>query len=561
MVKNGHDFEWRPIHQRCFDMIKYLACKAPILKPIDLRLDDPIWVICDASLTGVGAMYGQGPEWQKCQPAGFMSKKFTVAQHSYRVFELELIAIFEALHKWEDKLLGRKINIITDHKALEFFESQVHLSHRQTRWMEFLSQFNYTITYVKGQTNKVADCLSRYYESDQEDEMHPYDEYVTANARLDPEGEDLPFSRLREVKSVQVGPTKKDQPLSERRTIPRVELNAMRKAEKRSLDAEEDPLLFVPGDSLKPLNKRFDPDESFFEAAKRGYPEDPTFGKVLHDPKHFATFNIRDGLIYFSNRMGDAVLCVPRGHYGKKSIVGVIIDHAHTTLGHFGQRKTNDYIHRWYWWPTLSRDVEKFCQSCGTCQTVKPSTQLPTGLLHSLPIPTKPWGSVASDFLGPFPKSEGFDYLWVVLCRLTSNCHLIPLRTTTKASELAWIFLKEIIQLHGLPDSMVSDRDAKFTSKFWKELHRLMGTKLLMSTSFHPQTDGATERANRIISQILRSLVSPKQKDWVSKLPMVEFALNSSINQSTGYAPFELVYGDMPRMVTSIPEDNKIPGV
>ena len=99
------------------DNIKALACKVPILHPIDPSGDEPIWVICDASALGIGAVYGQGPDWQSCRPAGFMSKKFTVAQHNYRVFEMETIAILEALLKWEDKLLGNRINVVTDHRA------------------------------------------------------------------------------------------------------------------------------------------------------------------------------------------------------------------------------------------------------------------------------------------------------------------------------------------------------------------------------------------------------------------------------------------------------------
>ena len=122
--RNGHPFHWRPIHQVCMDNIKILACKTPILRPIDSRTDEPIWLICDASASGIGCVYGQGPTWETCRPAGFMSKKFTAAQHNYRVFEMETIAILEGLIKWEDKLIGNKINIVTDHRALEFFKTQ-----------------------------------------------------------------------------------------------------------------------------------------------------------------------------------------------------------------------------------------------------------------------------------------------------------------------------------------------------------------------------------------------------------------------------------------------------
>ena len=122
----------------------------------------------------------------------------------------------------------------------------------------------------------------------------------------------------------------------------------------------------------------------------------------------------------------------------------------------------------------------------------------------------------------------------------------MPTTTTVTTRGIAWLILKEVVRLHGIPESIVSDRDTKFTSIFWKEPHRLMGSKLLMSTVFHPQMDGATERANRSIAQILRTVVSNDQRDWSDKCPMVEFTINSGINTTTGYAPFKLNYGYMP---------------
>ena len=194
----------------------------------------------------------------------------------------------------------------------------------------------------------------------------------------------------------------------------------------------------------------------------------------------------------------------------------------------------------------MATNMETFCRSCGKCQTNKTDTQKPQGFLHSLPIPDKPWQSVGMDFMGPLPQSQDNDYLLVIIDRLTLQVHLVPTTTRVTAKEVAWQFLKEVVRLHGVPESIVLDRDTKFTSTFWRELHKLMGTKLLMSTAFHPQTDGATERANRSIGQILRMIVSNDQKDWAAKCPMVEFALNSSINATTGFAPFELNQGYMP---------------
>ena len=151
----------------------------------------------------------------------------------------------------------------------------------------------------------------------------------------------------------------------------------------------------------------------------------------------------------------------------------------------------------------MGTDIELFCSSCALCQVTKDSNQKLSGLLHSLPIPDRPWQSIGMDFMGPLPVSNGHDYLLVVIDCFTSEVHLIPTTTQVTAKEVAWLFLKEIVRLHGVPESIVSDRDVKFTSRFWKELHQLLGMKLLMSTAFNPQTDGATERANRSIAQVL----------------------------------------------------------
>ena len=119
----------------------------------------------------------------------------------------------------------------------------------------------------------------------------------------------------------------------------------------------------------------------------------------------------------------------------------------------------------------MGPEVNRYHDTCGICQANKTSTQRPVSLLHPLPIPNCPWGSIGMDFIGPFPTSHGYDYLWVVICRLTSMVHLIPVKTTIKVSELALLYIKEIVRIHRLPDSIVSDRDPKFTSRFWRESH------------------------------------------------------------------------------------------
>ena len=547
ITRNGHEFMWRPIHDKCLTEIKALAAKTPILKPIDPNKPDPIWVICDASASGVGAFYGQGKSWENCRPAGFMSRKFKEAQQNYRVFEMETLAILEALTKWEDKLVGRKFTVITDHQALEFFSRQKHLSGRQARWAEYLSRFDFEVVYVKGQYNIVADCLSRYYSSDLPGEKHADHQYVSADLRLDPDGEDLPYGLTAQVRALRT----QEPPESSPNLVP-------------TWEEHQERTTLGTGQLPESLSHIMTSTNGFLESVRAGYTEDPLFAKVKENSERFNRFQWQDDLLYLDRVEGLPVLCIPRAKHGSRKLTEMVIDQAHQTIGHAGNERTNKYIHKFYWWSTLSRDVAKFCATCGTCQAVKPITQKPMGLLHPLPIPSRPWESIGMDFIGPLPPSpEGYNFIWVIIDRLTSMVHLVALKTSATATEVAERYLREVVRLHGIASSIVSDRDPRFTSAFWTETHRLLGTKLMMSTSFHPQTDGATERMNRVINSILRAVIKPDQSDWYERLPMVEFAINSAENKSTGHAPFELNYGYIPTLkglLDRVPQSFK-PGV
>jgi len=154
---------WGLLHKKCFVSLKSIACKSPILKPINYDRSrengEHIYLVCDTSIAGIGSYYGQGVDWQTCRPARFLSKKFSMAQHSYRTYEQEMLAILEGLLHWEDKLLGREIIIITDHRTLEFFDTQCAMSLWQICWYKYLLRFSYTIQYVEGIKNVITDAL------------------------------------------------------------------------------------------------------------------------------------------------------------------------------------------------------------------------------------------------------------------------------------------------------------------------------------------------------------------------------------------------------------------
>ena len=199
-------------------------------------------------------------------------------------------------------------------------------------------------------------------------------------------------------------------------------------------------------------------------------------------------------------------------------------------------------------------DTQAYCGTCITCKKSKPDNHKPYGLLNPLAIPTEPWESIGVDFVGPLPLSSNRDSEYdsitvVILCLLMAMVELIPSHTTYKAKDIAELMFENVYKHHGLPKAIVSDRDSLFTSTFWEQLNDLIGIKLKMSSAYHPETDGTTERVNRTITQMLRQCLNPKQKDWVSKLPAIQIAINSARSESTGYAPFFLNNGRMPHVM------------
>ncbi|MCO5576289.1 hypothetical protein L7F22_030098 [Adiantum nelumboides] len=182
------------------------------------------------------------------------------------------------------------------------------------------------------------------------------------------------------------------------------------------------------------------------------------------------------------------------------------------------------------------------------------------GDLQPLDIPLQKWESISMDFIIRLPTTRGgYDSIFVVVDRLTKQAHFLPVKMTDSALTIARLFVKEIFRLHGMPKSIVSDRDSKFTSHFWRATFESIGTQLCMSTAFHPQTDGETERVNRILEDMLRMYVNENQSNWNEYLPLVEFAYNSSYHTSIRMTPFEAMYGyNCPTPINFLNSRNKV---
>ncbi|XP_019435366.1 PREDICTED: uncharacterized protein LOC109341851, partial [Lupinus angustifolius] len=246
----------------------------------------------------------------------------------------------------------------------------------------------------------------------------------------------------------------------------------------------------------------------------------------------------QDGFLFKENR-----LCLP-----KVSIRDLLVKESHEggLMGHFGVQKTLDILKEHFYWPHMRRDVQKLCENCIICKRAK-TTSMPHGLYTPLPVPDNPWIDLSMDFIVALPRSKaGKDSIFVVVDRFSKMAHFIPCKKIDDATHIADLFFKEVVRLHGLPRSIVSDRDTKFLSHFWRTLWGKLGTKLLFSTTCHPQTDGQTEVVNRTLTTLLRAIIKKNIKSWEECLPHVEFAYNRATHSTTRMSPFEIVYGFQP---------------
>ncbi len=288
-----------------------------------------------------------------------------------------------------------------------------------------------------------------------------------------------------------------------------------------------------------------------FDTIRDGYRTDPFYSDPSH--KRLGPLTLKDGLWYYKHR-----LCIPDDADLRHSFLHDAHDAPFS--GHQGKHTTMDVLARHVWWPRMAADVDSYVRACHSCQLNKPSSLVPAGLLQPLPIPTTCWDSVSVDFMTGLPRtSKGHDAICVFVDRLSKYVHIIPTKMSNSAIQFATVFKDNIFRLHGIPKTLVSDRVPRFTSDFWRELFRQLGSLLNLSTAYHPQTDGQTENANRHISAYIRHYISPYQTDWDTHLTCAEFALNNHRSSTTRFTPFYMVYGRHPN--TPITLTNKVVAV
>ena len=289
------------------------------------------------------------------------------------------------------------------------------------------------------------------------------------------------------------------------------------------------------------------------QAFAAAYQQDPAFSPTQLQTRPTIVF--RDP--YFVDATTDRIQ-VPDSSQLRQSLL--LQAHNSVLTGHFGQEKTQELLQRTFHWHGLARDVASYIKSCDSCQRCKPSTRAPGGLLQPSPIPDEPWQSVGLDLITDLPKTpRGFTAILVVVDRLTKLAHFQPTVTTCSAPDLAQLFIDTVVRHHGIPQTLISDRDPRFTSRFWKAVFASLGTTLSFSTTYHPQTDGQTERTNRTLKQQLKVHVDSWQTNWDNLLAPLEFAYNNSCHSSTHQSPFQLTYGYSPALPLTLGLSSSLP--
>ncbi|WVZ74755.1 hypothetical protein U9M48_022898 [Paspalum notatum var. saurae] len=403
---------------------------------------------------------------QEGRVIAYASRQLRKHEANYPTHDLELAAVVHALKIWRHYLLGNTCHIYRDHKSLKYIFTQPELNMRQRRWLELIKDYDLEIHYHPGKANVVADALSR--------RAHCNVIEVRPTARVicwEMDEIEMPVEFLIELYNISIEPTLRD---------------------------------------------------LIIEAQKH----DPGMAHIregIAEAKRDCFTLDNQGVLWFKNR-----LVVPKDMELRKKI----LEEAHKSVlaMHPGSNKMYQDLKQRFWWTRMKREIAKYVSECHVCRRVKADHLKPGGMLQPLNIPAWKWEDIHMDFVVGLPRTQkGYDSIWVIIDRFTKSAHFLPVKTVYRANTYAELYIAKIVSLHGVPRTITSDRGSVFVSRFWEQLQNALGTKLIHSSAYHPQTSGQVERVNQIVEDMLRA----------------EFAYNNGYQKSLEMAPFEAVWEEV----------------
>jgi transposase InsO family protein len=513
LIRKEGTYQWTSEAQEAFVRMKSLFTTAPMLLQFDSERGTILET--DASTWSIGGVLMQYDKNGILRPCAFYSKKNAPAECNYEIYDKEMLAIIRCLEEWDSELRSVKsFEIRTDHKNLKYFMTTRKLTERQMRWSIILSRYNFAISYIKGATNERADALSRREQDAPNGEADNRIQYRTMQL-LKPE-----VLRGIPIGTISVAPV------------------AIR----------EPPLL----GEVSPIPAAIEPSvtelKGLWEVARQ---EDETYGRLveaLQEGKRLFPpalgIRVSIGECTLSEDRQDLLFRGRKWVPDSEPLRTKLIQQVHDSVmaGHPGREVTSALLARLYFWPHMMRDVRQFVRNCDLCCSNKVWRERKQGFLKPLPIPDRIWTEISMDFITDLPESDGCTNLLVVTDRLSKGVILEGMKDIT-TDALADIFIQSFYRHHGLPKAIVSDRGTQFVSAMWARICKLLGIIRRLSTAFHPETDGSTERMNQTLETYLRIFVNWAQTNWKSWLPLGELAINIRDAASTGVSPFFIMHG------------------
>ena len=444
LTRKGIPWNFTNAAWKSFQALKSAFTSAPVLT--HWVPDKPTIIETDASDYALGAILSIQTDSGEIHPVAFHSRTYSALELNYDTHDKELLAIFEAFHVWRHFLegYGTLIDMVMDHKNLEYFSTTKVLTCCQVHWSEYLSQFNLVIRFCPGKLGTKPNSSTRHWD------VYPKggnSDYATINL-----SNFCPMF-IQEQISVSLQAMELLNPVIQATAI---------------MDQEQ-----LNSDILSAL------------------PDDPLYIAHLKEPKPRWSvtpdrFICHDSLIYIpdSNDLQLQVL-----HY----------KHDHILSGHLGQNKTVDLIHCNYTWPGLREFVKKYCKSCTTCMRAKPQRHKPYGLLKQLPIPERLWNSISMDFIETLLMSSCCDSILVIVDQLSKQGIFILTTIHCTSEDLAMLFVTHVFSKHGVLEHVTSDRGPEFISCFFRSLGKALDMKLHFTSGYHLEGDRQTEWTNQTL--------------------------------------------------------------
>jgi len=479
MVKKDKRWEWTEKQEGAFRELKERFIKEPVLAAPDL--DKKMRMEVDASDYATGGVLSMECKDGLWRPVAFLSKSLNETKRNYEIHDKEMLAIIRGLEAWRHLLEGvqYKFEIWTDHKNLEYFMKVQKLNRRQARWALYLSRFDFTLKHVAETKMGKADGLSR------------------------------------------------------------------RADWKVGIDKDNENQVIIKNNWIRNMCEVVieGPEVDILEKIKKARSKDKDVVRVVEEIKKVGVRELWGNKWKIEGELvlKEGKVYVPKDEELRVEIIW--LHHDVPAAGHGGRWKMVELATRNYWWPEVTRNVGKYVEGCDLCQQMKNRMEEPAGKLKLSEVPQKTWTHLTVDFIMKLPVVAGKDAVLVVCDQLSKMTHFVATMEGTLAEGLARLFRDNIWKLHGLPESVVSDRGPQFAAELTKELNKMLEIKTKLSTAFHPQTDGQTEWMNQELEQYLRFFIEHRQKDWPEWLAAAEFAINNKVYMATKVSPLMANYG------------------